>query len=549
MSDGTTSRTYTITVVKIDVDALSDDATLNSLTVDGTEVDGFTPDVGGYRLRVDNDVASATVAATATEAAAQVTISPADADPGTEGHQVALDVGANPVTVAVAATDGIATAAYTLTIGRKPLVFGHDSFLDISGLEHRRSMDIWAGARTRWVSYDRSGDEAVLAYHASTGERTPGRDIAVRAAGNRSPQALWSDGVVLYVLDTWKSMVFQYRPRRRGRLRRPCRHGVAGGHRRGRRPGAVVKRRNHVGGRCRRRQAVRLRARRGRPAAGPGLRHAAGRGNSMPVDLWSDGLVMWVLDKGGGKVYAYDLDFKARLEHLDFEALEPRNDWPSGLWSNGGHMWVSDADDTRAYAYVMPAALALDTLEVSGTALARPSLTEYRGRVARGTASVTVTAEPVDSAHTVTFGTADADDSTEGHQWSLALGDNTLEVTVSDGTDSRTYTITVTRVDVDALSDDATLSSLTVDGAEVDGFADDVHSYALRVDHDVVSVTVTAAAAETAAEVTITPADADPDTDGHQVALDVGIQCGDRGGGGHRRGDRGRLHAHPLPPG
>ena len=524
MSDGTTSRTYTITVVKIDVDALSDDATLNSLTVDGTEVDGFTPDVGGYRLRVDNDVASATVAATATEAAAQVTISPADADPGTEGHQVALDVGANPVTVAVAATDGIATAAYTLTIGRKPLVFGHDSFLDISGLEHRRSMDIWAGARTRWVSYDRSGDEAVLAYHASTGERTPGRDIAARAAGNRSPQALWSDGEVLYVLDTWKSMVFQYSLADGAGFGAHAAtvslEGIGEDDARGLWSNGETMWVADTDDAKLYAYALDDGAR--RPDLDLDTLRAAG--NSMPMDLWSDGQVMWILDKGDGKVYAYDLDSKARLEHLDFEALEPRNDWPSGLWSNGGHMWVSDADDTRAYAYVMPAALALDTLEVSGTALARPSLTEYRGRVARGTASVTVTAEPADSAHTVTFGTNDADDSTEGHQWSLALGDNTLEVTVSDGTDSRTYTITVTRVDVDALSDDATLSSLTVDGAAVDGFAADVHHYTLRVDHDVASATVTAAAAETAAEVTITPADADPDpgTDGHQVALDVG---------------------------
>ena len=120
---------------------------------------------------------------------------------------------------------------------------------------------------------------------------------------------------------------------------------------------------------------------------------------------------------------------------------------------------------------------------------------------------------------------------------------------MSDGADSRTYTLTVVKIDVDALSDDATLSSLTVDGAAVEGFAADVHSYRVKVDHDVVSATVAATATEPAARVTIAPADADTDTDGHQVALKRGAECGDGRGGRHRRGHRGRLHPHHLPPG
>ena len=524
VSDGTDSRTNTITVVKIDVDALSDDATLSSLSIDGTAVAGFAADMHDYGLRVDHDAASVTVAAAATEAAAVVEITPADADPVAEGHQVALAEGSNVVTVAVAATDGLATAVYTLEISRMPSAFAYDGFADISGLAHRRSMDIWAGAQTRWVSYDRSGDEAVLAYDASTGERQPGRDIAVRAAGNKSPQALWSDGASLYVLDAWKSMVFQYSLAEDGadgfgaHRATVSLEGIGEDDARGlwsdgehmwvaNRDDAKVYA-YEVGSWDR--------------VSGEDFDTLAAAGNSMPVDLWSDGQVMWVLDKGGRKIYAYDLDSKARLEHLDFQRLQRGNGWPSGLWSDGAHMWVSDADDTRAYAYVMPAVLALDTLDASGVDLARASATEYRGHVARGTETVTVTARAADGAHTVTFGTDDADGNTEGHQWSLALGDNTLEVTVSDGADSRTYTVTVVKIDVEALSDDATLSSLTVDGTTVDGFASDVHSHRLKVDHDVVSATVAATAAEAAAEVTITPADADPDTDGHQVALDAG---------------------------
>ena len=523
VSDGTLSRTNTITVVRVDVDALSDDATLSSLSVDGAGVDGFASDVHDYGLRVDHDAATVTLAAAATEDAAQLTITPADADPDAEGHQIALDVGFNRVTVAVAATDGLATAVYTLTISRMPSAFGYDEFADISGLAHRRSMDIWAGAQTRWVSYDRSGDEAVLAYDPSTGERAPGRDIAARAAGNKSPWALWSDGERLYVLDAWKSMVFQYSLDEDGadgfgaHAATVSLEGIGEDDARGLWSDGETMWVADVDD-----AKVYAYELDGDRVSGEDFDTLRAAGNSMPMDLWSDGQVMWVLDKGDRRIYAYDLDSKARLEHLDFPALHRRNGWPSGLWSNGEHMWVSDADETRAYAYVMPAVLALDTLEASGVNLVRASSTAYRGHVARGTETVTVTAVTADGAHTVTFGTADADDTAEGHQWSLALGVNTLEVTVSDGADSRTYTITVVRVDVDALSDDATLRSLTVDGTAVDGFADDVHSHRVKVDHDVVSATVAATAAEAAARVTITPADADPDTDGHQVALDVG---------------------------
>ena len=523
VSDGADSRTYTVTVVKIDVDALSGDATLSSLVVDGAAVDGFAADVHGYRLRVDNDVASVTVAAAATEAAAAVEVTPADADPVAEGHQVALDEGANTVTVAVAATDGLATAVYTLEISRMPSAFGYDGFMIVWGLAHRRSMDIWADARTRWVSYDRSGDEAVLAYDVSTGERQPGRDIAALAAGNGSPWALWSDGASLYVLDAWKSMVFQYRLDDNGadgfgaHLATVSLEGIGEDDARG-----LWSDGEHMWVANRDDAKVYAYELDGDRVSGEDFDTLAAAGNSMPMDLWSDGQVMWVLDKGDRKIYAYDLDSKARLEHLDFETLQRRNGWPSGLWSDGAHIWVSDADDTRAYAYVMPAVLALDTLDTSGVDLARSSSTESRGRVARGTTTVTVAAEPADDAHTVTITPNDADDNTEGHQWSLALGDNTLEITVSDGTDSLTYTVVVTRVDADALSDDATLSSLTVDGAEVDGFAADVHSHRVKVDYDVATVKVAATAAEAAAEVTVTPADADPDADGHQVALDAG---------------------------
>ena len=212
-------------------------------------------------------------------------------------YGVALDEGANVVRVTVAATDGLATAVYTLAISRIPSAFGYDRFMDVSGLAYRRSMDIWADARTRWVSYDRSGEEAVLAFDASTGERAPGRDIAARAAGNKSPWALWSDGASLYVLDAWKSMVFQY----------SLDEGVADGF------GAHV-------------ATVSL----------------EGIGEDDARGLWSDGEHMWVANRDDAKVYAYELDGD-RVSGEDFDTLAAAgNSMPVDLWSDGQVMWVLD---------------------------------------------------------------------------------------------------------------------------------------------------------------------------------------------------------------
>ena len=348
VSDGAASRTYTVAVIRVDADALSDDATLGSLSVDGAAVGGFAADKGRYRLRVGADVTSVTVAAAATQAAAQVSIAPADADPGADGHQVWVTHGLNTVAVAVAATDGLATATYTLVISRTPPAFAYDEFMDIAGFGHPRTLDMWVGAQTRWVSFSPRGYRAVLAYDApdgppadtSPGQRMHGLDITALAEGNDDPQALWSDGEELWVLDTVTSQVFRY----------SIADGSAAGF------GA------HVG-------TVSLDGTDGSGTDGIGTGDARGLwsdgetmwvasaddarlyayqnadgtripsmdfdtlgavGNSAPVDLWSDGAVMWVLDERDRKIYAYDLVSKGQLEDLEFEALAPGNHSPVG---------------------------------------------------------------------------------------------------------------------------------------------------------------------------------------------------------------------------
>ena len=100
----------------------SSDADLSALTMDdGTgaaSVDGFDPADTGYSLSVAGMVARVTVVATASHSKATVEIAPADADAGTEGHQVDLAGGPNVVTITVTAEDTTSTEAYTVTVHR-----------------------------------------------------------------------------------------------------------------------------------------------------------------------------------------------------------------------------------------------------------------------------------------------------------------------------------------------------------------------------------------------------------------------------------------------
>ena len=66
-----------------------------------------------------------------------------------------------------------------------------------------------------------------------------------------------------------------------------------------------------------------------------------GAENTNPWGIWSDGETMWVSDEGDDKIYAYDLDTKARYSVKDFDSLGVAgNTSPAGIWSDGTTMWV-----------------------------------------------------------------------------------------------------------------------------------------------------------------------------------------------------------------
>ena len=108
--DGTT-KAYTVTVTRAGPGAGSNVATLSALSLSGVTLNEvWAATTYAYTADVANSVASTTVAATATDDAATVTLP----DP----NPVALSVGATTITVTVTAEDGTTTQAYTVTVTR-----------------------------------------------------------------------------------------------------------------------------------------------------------------------------------------------------------------------------------------------------------------------------------------------------------------------------------------------------------------------------------------------------------------------------------------------
>ena len=155
----------------------------------------------------------------------------------------------------------------------------------------------------------------------------------------------------------------------------------------------------------------------------------------------------------------------------------------------------------------------------------------YTAEVATTDARITVTAAPVHASATVAITPADADANTAGHQVDLAVGANTVTVTVTaaDGATTKAYEVVVTRVA--AASADATLSALSLsEGALSPAFATGATVYSIEVEPVSEYVTVTATAAVVGARVVVSSPDADPDTAGHQVDIAAPVSTADADG-------------------
>ncbi len=124
--DGTTTKTYTVTVTR----AASSNADLAALTPSsGSLSPGFASGTTSYTASVSNATSSITITPTIADSTATVTVNGAAVTSGAASGAIALTVGVNTVTVVVTAEDGTTTKTYTVAVTRAA-----SSNADLAGL-------------------------------------------------------------------------------------------------------------------------------------------------------------------------------------------------------------------------------------------------------------------------------------------------------------------------------------------------------------------------------------------------------------------------------
>ncbi|MEL7567516.1 MAG: S-layer homology domain-containing protein, partial [Dehalobacterium sp.] len=112
--DGTTTRTYTVTVTR----AASGDAALSGLVISqGTLLPAFAGGTYTYTASVANSVYSLTVTPTTSDVNATVTVNGTTVTSGTASPDISLSVGDNTITIIVMAQNSD-TQTYTVTVTR-----------------------------------------------------------------------------------------------------------------------------------------------------------------------------------------------------------------------------------------------------------------------------------------------------------------------------------------------------------------------------------------------------------------------------------------------
>ena len=180
-------------------------------------------------------------------------------------------------------------------------------------------------------------------WHASVAMPGPGDPKptqhfdTLKAAGNRKPTGLWSDGTTMWVADDAADKIYAYMMSNKSR--------------------DAAKHFNTV--------------------------RATG---SYPRGIWSDGITMWVADPDPDELNAYQMSDKSRVPAKDFITLSfagttnpvivPGNRNPYGIWSDGTTMWVVDESDNRIYAYYAYPELRASSVAASSATL---TLTGHSG--------------------------------------------------------------------------------------------------------------------------------------------------------------------------
>ena len=333
-----------------------DDATLSALTVSPEDIIGFAADRTSYEVGVAATITRATITAAATNSDASVAYSGADADLAAAGQQVDLSAGRNVVTITVTAQDGSATREYTVNVNRG-VAGGYrwKAVDDLDGLiaaGNGSPRGIWSDGVTMWVAD--SFYAKIHAYKMSDKERDASKGFNTLAgADNYNPTGIWSDGDTMWVADSI-AKVYSYNLNTKAHDASKDFNTLAGADNNN--PTGIWSDGDTmwVADRADDKIYAYKMSDKERDAS-KDFTTLAGAGNNNPTGIWSDSVTMWVADRADDKIYAYKMSDKERDASKDFTTLAGAgNNNPYGIWSDGATMWVADSADYKVYSYNMP---------------------------------------------------------------------------------------------------------------------------------------------------------------------------------------------------
>ena len=447
INDAGDSKTYTYNLPPARTpQQVAADATLSALTVAPKNIVRFDTEDTSYEVGVASTVTEATVAATPNAPNAMAFITPTDANAVTDGHQVDLSAGRNPVTIRVTAENGT-IRTYRVSINRGVTAnFGWKAEDDLDGLPQLAGQELHRGIAENngifWISSSRS---RTLAAYQQDGSRLPARDIDLHSTNNY-PSYLWTNGTTIWVGDPAALKLFAYRlsDGNRQETKDITLHAD------NRRPTGIWSNGTTIW------VFDITQARLYAYALDGGARQESREfdlhsSNEDPRGIWSDGYTMWVADTSDDKLYAYFLETGQRRPRLEFNTLRGiGNQAAVGITSKGTTMWVLDAGDRKVYSYNLLlsddrtlSALTVSPKDIIGFDAERDS---YQLGVDSTVTRATVTATANHPGARVTFNPPDASSGTPGHQVDLSAGRNpvTVTVTAEDGT-TQDYTLSINR--------------------------------------------------------------------------------------------------------
>ena len=113
--------------------------------------------------------------------------------------------------------DVVVKGLESVVVSGPPLVALEQSGADlvVDGFDlaesHTNPTGVWADASTVWVAHDGGADSEIFAYDRATGSQVTASAVDILgSAGNEDPQGIWSDGVVMFVVDAEDAKIYAY---------------------------------------------------------------------------------------------------------------------------------------------------------------------------------------------------------------------------------------------------------------------------------------------------------------------------------------------------